>query len=130
MAILALDLGARRVGVAVNPTGELVLELPTVHYQEPAELIQVVQGLIDEYQATTLVVGVPRGQQDLLHILRDELQRGLPNLTIAGVDETLSTKEAERQLGEEGASRKSQDSDARAARLILEQYLSERGTNG
>lgn len=117
-SILALDLGEKRVGMAVNPTGGLVLELPTTSFGSLSGLIEQLGLLVEEYEVVKIVVGAPRpgsGLAQLLPGLADKL-----GVELVQVDESLTTKEAERQLDQEG---RAGDSDARAAKLILEQYL-------
>lgn len=117
--ILALDLGERRTGVALNPIGSIILELPTITYPDTEGFMVRVAEIITEHQPRTVVVGRPRDARSPVIALLEALKQlpGCP--TIEFVDETLSTKEAERQLATEGGG----DSDARAARLIVEQYL-------
>lgn len=119
--ILALDLGVKRTGLALNPTGSVILELPTlVHADTEAFLVRIAE-VITLHQPRTVVVGRPRDIGGLVATMLEQLKHlpGCPPIEF--VDETLSTKEAERQLAAEGAP--GSDSDARAARLILEQYL-------
>jgi putative transcription antitermination factor YqgF len=123
MSILALDLGAKRVGMALNPTGTVVIELPTLVWQSITGLAAEIAAIVAEHKISTIVIGQPRpgtAEEKLVATLAEAL--GEVRLDL--IDETLSTKEAERQLAAEGLTRG--DSDARAARLILEQYLQER----
>lgn len=120
--ILALDIGTKRTGVALNPTGSVILELPTLRYPDAESFLVRVAEVITEHQPRSLVIGQPRdSKSDVAHLV-DRLKQ-LPGCSpIEFVDEALSTKEAERQLAAEGGG----DSDARAAKLILEQYLDEK----
>ncbi|MBI4032099.1 Holliday junction resolvase RuvX [Candidatus Berkelbacteria bacterium] len=115
---LALDLGGKRIGVAVNPTGQVIIELPTIVRAHGEDIVPLVDALIEEYSVKAVIVGQSRVRE--AGFIR-ELMARLP-VPVYPVDETLTTKEAERQLSAEGARG---DSDARAARLILEQYVAE-----
>ena len=120
MVILALDLGVRRIGVAVNPTGgALVLELPTIRVDDIGQVLGTVRELVGRYQAERILVGTTYAQETASLLSALQASAGVPVLTI---DEALTTKEAERQFAQEG---QSGDTDARAARLILEQYIRE-----
>lgn len=119
MAILALDLGARRVGMAVNEVGSIVTELPTLAWTSVNELVAVIGVLVGDRNIHTIIAGSPRSGSQLESLLVVLAER-LSNVEIVLLDETLSTKEAERQLATEGTRG---DSDARAARILLEQYL-------
>ena len=114
--ILALDLGEKRIGVAVNPTGEVIIELPTIVRPHGNDPLPELLALIEEHGVQQVVIGQSRVRQT--GFIRELMVR-LP-VSVTVVDETLTTKEAERQLQAEG---KAGDSDARAARVILEQFL-------
>jgi putative transcription antitermination factor YqgF len=122
MAILALDLGARRVGMAVNEVGSVVTELNTLEWSSVDQLVAEIGLLVAERDIQTVVVGRPRVDSDLEKLLITLADR-VSDVSIVHIDESLSTKEAERQFVEEG---RRGDSDARAARILLEQFLEER----
>lgn len=121
MVVLALDIGMRRTGVAVNPTGgRLIIELPTLEYMG-TELIAAVARLTKEYGASQIILGVVTDEREDMRSVVTMLKEQL-DIPVYELSEALTTKEAERQLASEG---RQGDSDARAARLILEQYLEE-----
>jgi putative transcription antitermination factor YqgF len=122
MAILALDLGARRVGMAINEVGSIVTELNTLEWTSIDQLVAEIGLLSAERDIQTVVVGQPRLDSDLEKLLILIADR-LSDVKIVQIDESLSTKEAERQFVDEG---QRGDTDARAARILLEQYLEER----
>lgn len=122
MAILALDLGARRVGMAINEVGSVVTELKTLEWTSVDQLVAEIGLLSAERDIQTIVVGKPRTESDLEKLLISIADR-LSDVNIVQIDESLSTKEAERQFSDQG---QRGDSDARAARILLEQYLHER----
>ncbi|MGI6103458.1 MAG: Holliday junction resolvase RuvX [Patescibacteria group bacterium] len=118
--MLALDLGVRRIGAAVNPTGgALVLELPTIRADGIAQVLDRVRELVGRYQAERILVGTTYAQETASLLSALTASAGVP---VLAVDEALTTKEAERQFAQEG---QGGDTDARAARLILEQYIRE-----
>jgi putative transcription antitermination factor YqgF len=120
MVMLALDLGVRRIGAAVNPTGgALVLELPTIRADGIAQVLDRVRELVGRYQAERILVGTTYAQETASLLSALTASAGVP---VLAVDEALTTKEAERQFAQEG---QGGDTDARAARLILEQYIRE-----
>lgn len=114
--ILALDIGKQRTGVALNPTGTVVLELATLRHADGAAFRTAVEALLQQHHPTMVVVGRSR-----VTVYESELRALIPASLLTVVDETLTTKEAERQLEQESGHQS--DSDARSARLILEQYL-------
>ena len=58
--VLALDVGTRRLGVAVSdPTGTVASPLATIPRRTPAEDAAALAALAAEHDATTVVVGLP-----------------------------------------------------------------------
>jgi putative transcription antitermination factor YqgF len=123
MAILALDLGQRRIGMAINEVGSVVTELKTLPWTDADELISIIGLLVQERNIVKIVLGQPRAGSQLEELVV-KLSDRLSGVEICLLDETLTTKEAERQLS---GSIGTKDTDAYAARLLLEQYLSDRG---
>ena len=121
--LLAFDYGLRRVGVAVGNTllGQ-AQPLRTVAVEGEARFAAIAQ-LLREWQPDALVVGVPFHPDGAPHENTRRAQRfarqlgGRFGLPVLEVDERWSTTEA---LAEGGAGR---DIDARAAAVILDQYL-------
>lgn len=127
MSWLGIDVGAKRSGVAISRSGQLSEPLALVH-GNLQEQVDTICEMIGAEQVKTVVVGLPRGQnkhhpaQVFLLKLKTVLADRMPFVSVATVDETLSTKEAER-LAKEAGTRT--DTDLLAACLILEQYLQE-----
>ena len=58
--LLALDLGKKRVGLAVSdPTGHFPVGLDTVSFRSPEQLAPIIQALVEKYSIKTLIVGLP-----------------------------------------------------------------------
>jgi putative Holliday junction resolvase len=134
MRWLALDVGARRVGVAVCDDEERVATaLAPLPFAGPQALAAAVAALAAEREAGGVVVGVPvtrggagRGEARVAAVvaaLRERLA-----VEIATADERGTTAEAERLLAEAGVPRRRWDGlvDGVAARLILETHLAAR----
>jgi putative Holliday junction resolvase len=124
LSFLAFDFGTRRVGVASgNTLTHSATPLATISSQgEPR--FDAIATLIAEWQPAALVVGVPFHPDGAVHVNTGRARRfgrqlqarfGLP---VHEVDERYTTVEA-RAAGAD-------DLDARAAALILEQYLAGR----
>jgi len=140
MRLLALDVGERRIGVAVSDEmGLIATPLTTVRRASKVEDFARIAGLIREQQAQGVVIGHPLNRdgspgpqarrvekyaETLELALRDE---GLAMPVILW-DEYLSTRQAEEALA--GAGRRSRvrraGLDAAAAAIILREYLEAR----
>lgn len=130
MRILALDVGDKRVGVAVNdPMGW--------HKAQPLKLVlrsdilKELPKMIEEYNIKKIIVGIPKNEDEslseqgkkIMHFVRKlEKTVSVPLITW---DETLTSLEAEKILIEADVSRKKRKKsiDKLAATLILQSYL-------
>lgn len=132
MRILALDLGARRVGVAISdPLGLTAQGLPTLRPGGKRALLDAVRKLVDSYEVERIVVGLPRNMDGTLGpaarkaLAVAEALRTALELPVDTWDERLTTVAAERALDEgnlRGPKRR-EIVDRIAAQLILEGYL-------
>lgn len=133
--ILALDVGAKRIGVAVSD--ELgILASPRaviVRRSTQAALDEIVR-LVRAEEATLVVVGLPISFDGQLHSQAQTVQRFAERLRkpldalgapLVYADETLSTVRAEERLRAMGVRRERMREriDAMAAAVILEEYL-------
>ncbi|MER3439297.1 MAG: Holliday junction resolvase RuvX [Chloroflexota bacterium] len=128
--ILGLDVGERRVGVAVSD--ELGVVASPIGYipRGPGDR-DALRALIERYAVGRLVVGLPRGlsgregpQAADVRAYADELATDI-GLPIEYWDERLTTAIAERSLIESGTRRKQRRErvDAVAAAIMLQDYL-------
>ncbi|CAB1128953.1 pre-16S ribosomal RNA maturation enzyme (modular protein) [Candidatus Hydrogenisulfobacillus filiaventi] len=132
--VLALDVGQRRVGVAVSDeTGLIAQPLPPL-VRAPAleDDVRAIAALADRWQAAEIVVGWPVNlngsvgpQAEAVRPLAEALQRVRP---VRLWDERLSTRGAERLLIAQNVrrERRRQLIDGMAAVWILQGYLDHR----
>ena len=126
--ILSLDLGARRIGVAISD-GDIVGNLPVIDSRNREEAIAHILEIVRNEDVDKIVLGLPVGQNNSEDIVRSfalELNK-IIDIPIVFEDETLTSKEAERILENSKLNPKSekykQEIDKISAKLILEQYL-------
>jgi len=134
MRWLALDVGARRVGVALCDSDESVVStLDPVRFNGPAPLATLVAALVRRWEIEGVVVGVPltrggdsRGERRVAAVV-DALTDVL-RVAVETFDERGTTAAAEALLAEAGVPRArwSRLVDGVAARLILEGFLASR----
>jgi putative holliday junction resolvase len=137
MAILALDVGERRIGVAVSDPGEsFALPLRTIERTRLHDDLVAILEIAKEQAAGTIVVGDPLtlgGKRSFAVEKIDEfvatLRRAFDG-TIERVDERLTTALVTRQLIDADVSRAKRRRviDQLAAAAILETYLGIRRT--
>lgn len=130
--IMALDVGDRRVGVAVSdPLRIIARSLTVVKRDTDASAVEQIQDLIHEHEVGRLIVGLPRSlsggigpQAQAVEAFARELESAV-EVPLEMWDERLSTITAARMLTERGQSARDQKKtiDAVAAAVILQDYL-------
>jgi putative Holliday junction resolvase len=134
---LALDLGDRRIGVAVSDeTGTLASPVATLQRVGPKKDLETVAGLVYSHEAREVVVGLPlnmdgsEGKQAAkVRAFVSGLERRLgPGVPVVARDERLTSVAADEMLRERGLERRKRKGviDQVAAVLILQEHLDER----
>jgi putative Holliday junction resolvase len=130
--VLALDLGERRIGVAVSDEGRAIaMPLMVLARTGRDKDVAAIAGLTAEQEATLLVIGLTRNADDSLAPMGERALRlgkrlarviGIP---VAYVDEFETTVQAREAMLEGKASRATRRNavDKLAAALILRRYL-------
>ncbi len=132
--LIALDLGERRIGLAVSGPGDLALPAGHIFRSKLTEDVQQILEIASERQAQGIVVGIPytldgetgtsaRLARGFIRALRKET-----SLAIYEMDERFTSVEAEGLLRESGVqpSRNRGTVDETAATLILQRFLASR----
>jgi putative holliday junction resolvase len=138
--ILGLDVGSRRIGVAVSdPLGITAQGLETLQRQNKRHDFEHLRRVIDEYDVKEIVVGLPLRmsgaegtQADKMQLFAEELRKRF-QLPVHLWDERLTSAEANRLLRETDLSieKRGKAVDRMAAILILQGWMESRsiGTN-
>ena len=137
MRILALDVGERRIGVAVSdPMGIVARPGATIERASREEDFAAINALVDEHQAELVVVGLPltlRGeigpQAQTIQRYAEALEETLA-VPMTMWDERYTTASAEevlRRRGDVGRRKGKKGIDAVAAAFILQAYLDSSG---
>lgn len=135
MPVLGLDVGSKRIGVAMASPGEnFALPLTVIERTNIRDDLARIKALIEEYGATELVVGDPLTLSGARGPAAEKIDRFVEHLArvyggkIARVDERLTTAQATKALIGADVRRKKrrQTVDKMAAALILETYLARR----
>ncbi len=133
MRILSLDIGKKKIGVAVSdPLGLTAQGLEVIRRQNLKKDLQRIGQLLAEYEVEEIIVGLPRNMdgtlgekaQEILDF-KEKLNRVAGGITVTAWDERLTTAAAQRTLLEADVSRKGRKKvvDKLAAVFILEGYL-------
>ena len=127
---LGLDVGSRRIGIAVSD--ELgVIASPVSYVQRGSGELKAFQDLVKRYAPVKLVAGLPSGmsghegpQAKSVRVYTDSLAHQL-GIDLVYWDERLTTTIAEKQLIASGTRREKrrEQIDALAAAVMLQSYL-------
>ncbi|MCS7055738.1 MAG: Holliday junction resolvase RuvX [Thermoflexales bacterium] len=128
---LALDVGDRRIGVAVSDTTKLIARPLCMIDRKREDAIARVVALVAEYAADEVVVGLPLHADGRLSAQAQQVQAFVEVLSthlqmpIRWVDERYTTQDAKQILAEVRRRRQPDHDDAIAAAVILQRYLDE-----
>ena len=129
---LALDLGEKRIGVAVSdPLNIIAQSVGTIQRKDIKSDLKKIADLVREYGADKLVIGLPlnmngtKGKSanlaiDFVEAVKKEIQ-----IDVEMIDERLTSAQGERIFLEADMSRekRKKNIDKIAAQLILQSYL-------
>lgn len=132
--ILALDVGDRRIGIAMSDLlGWTPQPLYTIHRTKDEEDLGKIVEVIKQYEIGTIVCGLPKnmdgtvgfqGEKTMQFV--EQLQQLIPpEIKVVFQDERLSTKSAKQVMYTSGVKKKNKKNmiDTIAAVFILETYL-------
>jgi len=133
--ILGLDVGHRRVGVAVSDELGLTAQaVAVIANTGEDDVMEAIAALVEQYDAARIVVGLPKRTDGTLGPEAENIRAfgqrlaGFVGIPVEYWDERFSTAEAERMLISAGLrrSRRRQVVDQVAAGIILQGYLDSR----
>ncbi len=123
---IAIDLGLKRIGLALSYGNGLVTPLPAIERKNRNQAANDVKKVLDEYEATTVVIGIPMGSTT-----EDEMRRRVEHFMnlvefggeIVYQDEAHSSQEAEELMKGDIRYKRDGRIDSLSAKIILERYL-------
>lgn len=126
-SFLALDVGEKRIGVAVGDDG-VRIAVPFETIEVDGKEIERIARLIVDERVDTLVVGYPRNQSGEATAQTAYVENFTERLKDMGPpivfqDESLTSVLAEQRLKSYGRPYSKGDIDAQAAALILQDYM-------
>lgn len=135
MAVLALDVGSKRIGVAVaDPGGTFALPVTVIERTNMQDDLARIAELVREYAVDELVVGDPVTLSGERGIAAEKIDRFVEQVAkvysgkIVRVDERMTTAQATKTLigADMRRAKRKTVVDKIAAALILETYLARR----
>lgn len=132
MRILGIDVGSKRIGLAISdPLGITAQGLANIEREKAGDVIEALRDIVEKKEIKEIVVGLPLNmngsygpQAKEAASFADALKAKL-GVPVKLWDERLSTLEAKRIMIAGGASRnkRKRNIDKLAAQLILQSYL-------
>jgi putative Holliday junction resolvase len=129
---LGLDVGNRRVGVAISDTSKTIARPVEVIDRKQQDAIRRILQLIQEQQPDEIIVGYPwnadgtTGAQARAVEHFAEILRARVTLPVQFYDERFSTGEAQEIISAKRRKQQAEHDDAIAAAVILQRYLDDR----
>ncbi len=126
--IASLDVGLRRIGVALSPDRKIVMPQQAIERRGRKQASRDVKAFLMEWEVDTLVVGLPKGgsseeemERRIKHFVSLlELEEDFP---IFYQDEAGSSFEAKERIKGEIRQKRDGRIDSLAAQIILERWL-------
>lgn len=126
-AIVCLDIGEKRIGVAVGDS-DVRIAIPFETVEVDGDEISTISDIIAQEKASVLVIGYPRnqsGETTAQTKFVEDFAAKLSNIApkIVFQDESLTSVVAEQQLAAYNRPYSKADIDSQAAAIILQDYL-------
>ena len=127
MKIAAIDVGLKRIGLALCLDGKIVLPQEAVLRRNRNQAARDVTLFLSEWEVETLIVGLPKDAQS-----SDEMERrirhfvsllDMTHITVEYQDEQGSSIEAKEQMTGVVKQRRDGRIDSIAAQIILQRWL-------
>ena len=123
--IIAIDVGLKRIGVAISPDAKIALPSTPVLRKNRNQAANEISQILKMQNAKTLVVGIPKGGSS-----EEEMSRRIRHFVsllefdgeICYIDESFSSFEAD-ELREFSTRKKDGKLDSLSAMIILQRYL-------
>lgn len=120
MTLIALDLGEKRVGVAISRSGIIAEPLLVLSFGD--KFLEELRNICEKEKVKKIIVGLPRSlsgkknrQEEKIRSIAQEIEKEM-KIKIELIDESFTSKIAQSRF-------KGKDVDQEAACLILESYL-------
>ena len=123
--IIAIDVGLKRIGIAISPDAKIALPSTPVLRKNRNQAANEISQILKTKNAKTLVVGIPKGGSS-----EEEMSRRIRHFVsllqfkgeICYIDESFSSFEAD-ELREFSTRKKDGKLDSLSAMIILQRYL-------
>jgi len=126
MKYASLDIGLKRIGIAISPDGKIVLPQNAIHRKNRKQAARDVIAFLKKWEIETVVVGLPKdgsSAEEMERRIRHFVSLLELTIPIAYQDEQGSSFEAKEMTMGDFRHKKDGRVDSVAAKIILERYL-------
>jgi putative Holliday junction resolvase len=126
MKYASLDVGLKRIGIAISPDGKVVLPQNAILRKNRKQAARDVNSFLKEWEIDTLVVGLPRdgsASEEMERRIRHFVSLLELEIPLFYQDEQGSSFEAREMTMGDFRHKKDGRLDSVAAKIILERYL-------
>ncbi len=123
MKLACIDIGLKRIGVAICLQGDIVTPLPAILRKNRNQASTDVLNTLKEWEIEKLIVGFPSASEDMQKRVKHFVTLLDFDKEIAFQEENMSSIEAEDLMKGDIKYKRDGRVDSLAAKIILERYL-------
>ena len=124
MKLCCIDIGLKRIGLAICLQGDIVTPLPAILRKNRNQASNDVLKALDEWEIDTLIVGYPSASLDMQKRIKHFVNLLDFKKEVIFQEENMSSIEAEDLMKGDIKYKRDGRVDSLAAKIILERYLS------
>lgn len=123
MKLASIDIGLKRIGVAISLTGDIVTPKTAILRKNRNQAANDVNSFLKEWEIDKLIVGFPSASPDMQKRITHFIKLLELNIPYELQEENMSSIEAEDLIKGEIKYKRDGRIDSLAAKIILERYL-------
>ena len=123
MKLCSIDIGLKRIGLAICLQGDIVTPLPAILRKNRNQASNDVLKALNEWEIDTLIVGYPSASEDMQKRIKHFVNLLDFDKEIIFQEENMSSIEAEDLMKGDIKYKRDGRVDSLAAKIILERYL-------
>ncbi len=123
MKLASIDIGLKRIGVAISLTGDIVTPKTAILRKNRNQAANDVNSFLKEWEIDKLIVGFPSASPDMQKRITHFIKLLELNIPYELQEENISSIEAEDLIKGEIKYKRDGRIDSLAAKIILERYL-------
>ena len=120
---IAIDVGLKRIGVAYTPNASVVVPLSAIIRKNRNQAAREVEKILNEYKANTLVVGLPKTNEEMQIRIKHFVSLLNFEGKIEFVDESYTSAVVEEEMKGKIKYKRDGRVDSLVAKMLLERFL-------